>query len=75
MMNERREKIIKRMYGAGIKKSKKIEDKGQKYNLLNDDLINMINNINSNFDFKTFNKDTLNDVEIVRTYTYLYKII
>lgn len=74
-MDERREKIIKRIYGAGIKKSKKIEDKGQKYELLNNDLINIIDNINSNFDFKTFNKDTLNDVEIVRTYIFIQNYI
>jgi hypothetical protein len=51
--------------GLGIKKSKEIEDKGQKYVILNNDLRNCITNINDNFDFKTFNKNTLNDVEIV----------
>ena len=67
-MNEKREKIIKKIYAGGIKKSKKIEDRGQKYDILNEDLINTINNINFNFDFKTFNKDTLRDAEIVRIY-------
>ena len=67
-MNEKREKIIKKIYAGGIKKSKKIEDRGQKYEMLNEDLINTINNINFNFDFKTFNKDTLKDAEIVRIY-------
>ncbi len=67
-MDEKRQKIIKRIYGAGIKKSKKIEDKSQKFDFLNKDLHNCINNINSNFDFKTFNKDTLKEVEIVRIF-------
>ena len=67
-MDEKREKIIKKIYAGGIKKSKKIEDRGQKYDILNEDLINTINNINFNFDFKTFNKDTLRDAEIVRIY-------
>ena len=67
-MDEKREKIIKKIYAGGIKKSKKIEDRGQKYEMLNEDLINTINNINFNFDFKTFNKDTLKDAEIVRIY-------
>jgi hypothetical protein len=49
-----------------IKKSKNIEDKNQKYDMIKNDLINDINNINENFDFKTFNKDTLSEVEIVR---------
>lgn len=52
-------------YILGIKNSKVIEDQGQKYALLNDDLHNFIENINNNFDFKTFNKNTLQDVEIV----------
>ena len=51
--------------GLGIKKSKEIEDKGQKYVILNNDLRSYISNINDNFDFKTFDKNTLNDVEIV----------
>ena len=67
-MDEKREKIIKKIYAGGIKKSKKIEDRGQKYDILNEDLINTINNINFYFDFKTFNKDTLRDAEIVRIY-------
>lgn len=67
-MDEKRQKIIKKIYAGGIKKSKKIEDRGQKYDILNEDLINTINNINFNFDFKTFNKDTLRDAEIVRIY-------
>jgi hypothetical protein len=49
-----------------IKKSKNIEDKNQKYDMIKNDLINAIDNINGNFDFKTFNKDTLSEVEIVR---------
>ena len=49
-----------------IKKSKNIEDKNQKYDMIKNDLINDINNINENFDFKTFNKGTLSEVEIVR---------
>lgn len=49
----------------GIKKSKGIEDKGQKYVILNNDLRSYIANINDNFDFKEFNKNTLKDVEIV----------
>ena len=65
MDDEKRQKIIKNIYRAGIKKSKKIEDKGQKYELVNKDLINIITNINDNFDFKVFNKDTLKEVEIV----------
>ena len=51
--------------GLGIKKSKEIEDKGQKYVILNNDLRSYISNINDNFDFKTFDKNTLKDVEIV----------
>ena len=65
-MDEKRKNTIKRIYKAGIKKSKKIEDKSQKYDLLSSDLHNCITNINTNFDFKIFNKDTLKDVEIVR---------
>ncbi len=68
MKDEKRAKIIKKIYGAGIKKSKNIEDKGQKYDILSDDLHSIITNINSNFDFKTFNKDTLKEVEIVSLY-------
>ena len=67
-MDEKREQIIKKIYAGGIKKSKKIQDDGQKYGMLNEDLINIINNINLNFDFKTFNKDTLGEAEIVRLY-------
>lgn len=62
----KRQKIIKNIYHAGIKKSKNIEDKGQKYDMLNDDLHTIIVNINNNFDFKSFNKETLKEVEIVR---------
>jgi len=51
--------------GLGIKKSKEIEDKGQKYVILNNDLRSYIANINDNFDFNEFNKNTLKDVEIV----------
>ena len=64
--NLKRQKIIKSIYHAGIKKSKNIEDKGQKYDMLNDDLHTIIAIINSNFDFKSFNKDSLKEVEIVR---------
>jgi hypothetical protein len=64
--NLKRQKIIKNIYHAGIKKSKNIEDKGQKYDMLNDDLHINITNINSHFDFKSFNKETLKEVEIVR---------
>ena len=52
MNDKEREKIIKKIYIGGIKKSKKIEDSGQKYNMINEDLISIINNINENFDFK-----------------------
>jgi hypothetical protein len=68
MNDKEREKIIKKIYIVGIKKSKKIEDSGQKYNMINEDLISIINNINENFDFKEFKKDKLNEVEIVRIY-------
>ena len=34
--------------------------------MLNDDLHTIIVNINNNFDFKSFNKDSLKEVEIVR---------
>lgn len=44
---------------------KKTEDKAQKCAFLNDDLHSYISTINKNFDFKTFNKNTLKDVEIV----------
>ena len=67
----KRQKIIKNIYHAGIKKSKNIEDKGQKYDMLNDDLHSIIKNINSNFDFKSFNKETLKEVEIVRNKLFL----
>ena len=67
-MDEKRQQIIKKIYAGGIKKSKNIEDRRQKYDIINEDLINTINNINFNFDFKTFNKDTLRDAEIVRIY-------
>ena len=46
-------------------KSKKIEDTEQKYLMLNNDLQDIIDNINSYFDFKTFNKESLKDPEIV----------
>ena len=72
--NLKRQKIIKNIYHAGIKKSKNIEDKGQKYDMLNGDLHNIITNINSNFDFKTFNKDKLKEVEIVRNKSFYYII-
>lgn len=62
-MDEKKPKVNKKYM---IKKSKNIEDKNQKYDMIKNDLINTINNINGNFDFKTFNKDTLNEVEIVR---------
>ena len=65
-MDEKRAKTIKKIYHGGIKKSKNIEDKNQKYDIIKNDLTSVINNIVDNFDFKTFNKDTLNDVEIVR---------
>ncbi len=64
-MDIKRHKPIPKSHAFGIKKSKEIEDKGQKYVFLNDDLHKYIANINDNFDFKTFNKDTLKDVEIV----------
>lgn len=64
--NLRRQNIIKNIYHAGIKKSKNIEDKGQKYDMLNDDIHKILTYINSNFDFKSFNKDKLKEVEIVR---------
>ena len=64
-MEIKRHKPIHKSFGLGIKKSKEIEDKGQKYVILNKDLRSCITNINDNFDFKTFNKNTLNDVEIV----------
>ena len=67
-MDEKRQQIIKKIYAGGIKKSKNIEDRRQKYDIINEDLINTINNINFNFDFKTFNKDTLRDAEIVSLY-------
>jgi len=63
-MDIKRHKPIPKSHAFGIKKSKEIEDKGQKYVFLNDDLHKYIANINDNFDFKTFNKDTLKDVEI-----------
>ncbi len=69
-MDEKRAKIIKNIYKGGIKKSKKIEDKGQKYNILNNDLQNIINNINSYFDFKTFNKDSLKEAEMVSPFLF-----
>mgnify|MGYP006873046291 CR=1 FL=1 len=64
-MEIKKNKALSKSYAFGIKKSKEIEDKGQKYVFLNKDLHNYITNINDNFDFKTFNKNTLNDVEIV----------
>ena len=64
-MELKRNKPLHKSFGLGIKKSKEIEDKGQKYVILNKDLRSCITNINDNFDFKTFNKNTLNDVEIV----------
>lgn len=64
-MDIKRHKPIPKSHAFGIKKSKEIEDKGQKYVFLNDDLHKYIANINDNFDFKTFNKDILKDVEIV----------
>ena len=64
-MDKRRHNKKAGTYILGIKNSKVIEDHGQKYALLNDDLHNFIENINNNFDFKTFNKNTLQDVEIV----------
>ena len=67
-MDEKRQQIIKKIYAGGIKKSKNIEDRRQKYDIINEDLINTINNINFNFDFKTFNKDTLRDAEILSLY-------
>ena len=68
MNDKEREKIMNKIYIGGIKKSKRIEDSGQKYNMINEDLISIINNINENFDFKEFKKDKLNEVEIVRIY-------
>ena len=68
MNDKEREKIIKKIYIGGIKKSKKIEDSGQKYNMINEDLISIINNINENFDFKEFKKDKLNEEEKIRIY-------
>ena len=62
-MDEKNTKVNKKYM---IKKSKNIEDKNQKYDMIKNDLINSIDNINGNFDFKTFNKDTLSEVEIVR---------
>ena len=62
-MDEKATKVNKKYM---IKKSKNIEDKNQKYDMIKNDLINAIDNINGNFDFKTFNKDTLSEVEIVR---------
>ena len=70
-MDEKRQKIIKKIYAGGIKKSKKIQDSSQKYTMLNDDILNIINNIYTNFDFKIFNKNTLQDAEIVRIFYFL----
>ena len=67
-MDEKRQKNEQITHSSGIRKSKIIEDKGQIYDILNKDLINIINNINKNFNFKIFNKDTLKDVEIVRIF-------
>jgi hypothetical protein len=64
-MELKRNKPIHKSLGLGIKKSKEIENKGQKYVILNNDLHNCIANINDNFDFKSFDKNTLKDVEIV----------
>ena len=65
MADEKRAKIIKSIFKGGIKKSKKIEDTEQKYLMLNNDLQDIIDNINAYFDFKTFNKESLKDPEIV----------
>ena len=65
MADEKRAKIIKSIFKGGIKKSKKIDDTEQKYIMLNNDLQDIIDNINAYFDFKTFNKESLKDPEIV----------
>ena len=65
MADEKRAKIIKSIFKGGIKKSKRIEDTEQKYLMLNNDLQDIIDNINEYFDFKTFNKESLKDPEIV----------
>lgn len=64
-MDFQRSSVASRLYAGGIKKSKNIEDKGQKYDMLNNDLHSIISNINSNFDFKSFDKNNLGEVEIV----------
>ena len=66
---------MKKQSVIGIRKTKNILDKGQKYDLLEEDLHSIVKNINSNFDFKTFNKNTLKEVEIVRKYFDNYKYI
>jgi hypothetical protein len=65
MADEKRAKIIKSIFKGGIKKSKKIDDTEQKYIMLNNDLQDIIDNINAYFDFKTFNKESLKEPEIV----------
>jgi hypothetical protein len=67
-MDPRQINLMKKRSVIGIRKTKNILDRGQKYDLLEEDLHSIITNINSNFDFKTFNKDTLKEVEIVRIF-------
>ena len=74
-MDEKKQKNEQITYARGIRKSKIIEDKGQIYDILNKDLINIINKINKNFNFKIFNKDTLKDVEIVRIFFISFFIV
>ena len=69
MMDPKQINLMKKRSVIGIRKSKNILDRSQKYDLLEEDLHSIIKNINSNFDFKTFNKNTLKEVEIVRRYS------
>ncbi len=73
MMDPKQINLMKKRSVIGIRKSKNILDRSQKYDLLEEDLHSIIKNINSNFDFKTFNKNTLKEVEIVRRFFNNYK--
>jgi hypothetical protein len=62
---KKEQRSLKVFFKGGIKKSKKIDDTEQKYIMLNNDLQDIIDNINAYFDFKTFNKESLKEPEIV----------
>lgn len=64
-MDIKRHQVIRKSNRFLSQKTQDVVDKSKKYVYLNDDLQSYIATINKNFDFKTFNKKTLDDVKTV----------